>query len=160
MTKDTHKIIALKVLDNFNLNKNQGKEFLIGNTFADFIPHYAARQHYPQESMGHVLTTDKRDISLFKLGALSHLVSDFLCTPHFNNWRLYSLNAINHIKFEKKLEEIAYSFSFPLINKETNKTININDEIKELCEFAKEDYEENLRAAYIASSLMVENFIS
>ena len=157
MTKDTHRIIALWALRNFNLKRDEERSFLMGSTLADFIPFYAFKQHYPQESMEHVLTRDKRDISLFGLGALSHLVSDFLCTPHFNNWRLYSSDAVRHIKFEKKLEEIACGFSFPSF-KLTGKTININQEIKGLYEFAGEDYEDNLRAAYYASSLMLENF--
>ncbi len=159
MTGNTHKIITLRAMDQFNMDQKQRSDFLKGNVMADYIPFYKVRQHYPEQSMEYVLDKNKTVDNFFELGILAHFVSDFLCTPHFNNWRLYSANALKHIKFEKKLERAAAGFDFSSVDVNGSKRGCVNDRVLELCDRVGEGYEDNIKSAYQAVCLMLESFV-
>ncbi len=159
MTGNTHRIIALRAMESFCLKHKQIGDFVKGNVMADYIPYYKYKQHYPKQSMEYVLDNNKTVDNLFELGILSHFVSDFLCTPHFNNWRLYSSKAIKHIKFEKKLEKVALGFNFGSVDVKRIKRECINDKVLKLYNSAGESYEDNMKAAYSAVVLMLDNFV-
>lgn len=161
MTGATHKIIALKAMEHFEIEEKQKKEFLRGNVMADYLPFYNYKQHYPRQSMEYVLDKNKTIDSLFELGVLSHFVSDFLCTPHFNHWRLYSTNGAKHILFERKLERVAQRFDFCPVEVEPSgwRKGCINDKVLGLYENAGESYYDNLKSAYVAVIFMLENFV-
>ena len=159
MTGKTHKTIALKAMGHFAMEKKEKSQFLRGNVMADFIPFYNYKQHYPGKSMKYVLNMNKKVDNYFKLGILTHFVSDFLCTPHFNNWRLYSHHAIKHIKFEKSLEEAVSQFDFTSVHLKKPGSRSINEKVIELYETVGKDYEENIISAYQAVCFMLDSYL-
>ncbi len=159
MTGNTHKIIALKAMDHFHLQQKQRQGFLMGNVMADYLPIYNYRRHYPAKSMEYVLNMNQTIDSFFELGILTHFVSDFLCTPHFNNWKLYSPKGVKHLRFEKNLEKVAEEFDFLSVEINGSKCSCINDQVLDLYEQAGEDYDENIKSAYLAVCFMLESFV-
>lgn len=158
MTGNTHKIIALRAMDHFDLEQKQKTDFLRGHILADFIPFYNYRKHYPKQSMNYVLKMTPAIKNYFELGVFAHFIADFLCTPHFNNWKLYSSKALQHLRFERKLEIAASRFDFCEVEVDAGDCSCINEKVLDLCDNAGESVEDNLAASYAAVFLMLENY--
>ncbi len=159
MTGSTHKLITLKAMDHFELTEKEKNDFLRGNVIADFIPFYNYRKHYPRQSMEYVLDMNKKIDNFFELGIFSHFVSDFLCTPHFKHWKLYSSKALKHIKFEKNLEKAAAFFDYSAVDVHGHKRGCINDAVLKLYANAGEGYDDNILSAYFAVCFMLGHFV-
>ncbi len=159
MTGNTHRIITLHAMDRFEMEPQQRRDFLRGNVLADFLPHYNYRRHYPRQAMEYVLDMNKTVDAFFELGVLSHFLCDFVCTPHFHHWRLYSLDALKHLRFEKNLERVASGFDFAGLEVKKNGSGCINDRVLNLYRCAGEDYPDNLRSGYAVVCSMLDRYL-
>lgn len=144
------------------MEAKEQRDFLRGNVLADFMPFYNYRRHFPKQGMEYVLDMHKSVDNFFELGILTHFVADFVCTPHFKNWRFYSANVVKHVKFEKTLEKVSAGFNFSAVDVQgiqAGRTGCINDKVLALYANAGEAYDDNLKSAYLSVFSMLENFL-
>lgn len=178
MVINTHKILSSiiydKVQENLDFQLLDYKFFLWGNVQPDIVPGLALKSHYKDDSLNFVIKEIQKlsnmQPSMLKnkhvrnnfsidIGIISHFLSDFLCYPHYKDWRYNSSMMLPHIRFEKGLNitakniSIIPSLSFqPIRDFESNSLESFIETV--LCEYASN--ENYLNDLIYASSICTE----
>lgn len=131
--KDTHKIIGKNIHKNiydiYGIELDE-KKLLWGSISPDILPKYKFHRHYKKESLDFVVNEIVKLIFIrrlsdfgekidpiiskmlsYRLGVISHYLSDFVCLPHAERWTL-NTNMVKHINYESKLNDYAFYHDF------------------------------------------------
>lgn len=131
--KETHRIIGKNIhqniLDIYGIELDE-KKLLWGAISPDILPKYRFYRHYKKESLDFVANEIVKLIFIcrlcdfngiidplilkvlsYKLGVVSHYLSDFVCLPHAERWT-FRTNMMKHINYEAKLNEYAIYHDF------------------------------------------------
>ncbi|MFZ5944907.1 MAG: zinc dependent phospholipase C family protein [Bacillota bacterium] len=138
MLIQSHIFIARKITSysgNFNYNL-----FYLGNIAPDFIDFYQNAKHEFKYASRHILneihllenTTDINVIS-FKMGVITHYLTDFFCKAH-NCDKLLN-NLWDHFQYESLLHRVLISMK---------NEIKVNKKVYDVEEFLRERYENYL----------------
>lgn len=118
MKHDSHIFIAEKAIEelkghNIEINK---RLFLIGSVIPDYSPRHKVIRHYYDSSIEYieslmefvVKSTNYHKVSLY-LGVITHYLTDYFTSPHFNNITLTSKAGIKHLQYEIGLDNFIKS---------------------------------------------------
>lgn len=131
--KDTHKIIGKHIHENiydiYGIKLDENK-LLWGSVSPDVYPKYRFHRHYKKESLDYVASEIAKLVFIsrlcdfdgrmdpilskllsYRLGVVSHYLSDFVCLPHAERWT-FSTNMVKHINYESKLNDYAIHHEF------------------------------------------------
>lgn len=185
MVINTHKILSSIIYDRVQENSNfqllDYKFFLWGNVQPDIVPGLALKSHYKDDSLNFVIQEIQKlsnmQPSMLKnkhvrnnfsvdIGIISHFLSDFLCYPHYKDWRYNSSMMLPHIRFEKGLNITAKNINNipslslqPIRGFESNILESFIESV--LCEYAlNENYLNDLIFASSICTEIIESIFS
>ena len=130
MMLNTHKILAVKFIENIDDNKMsliKEKHFVWGNIKPDCVSKYKFHKHYLDESFPMIIrkiqflstlsiTYIYRSYSLNKfnqeLGVICHFLCDYFCVPHNQRWEFKTPTIVkDHLLYEKDLNKFLKDFT-------------------------------------------------
>lgn len=169
--RDTHKIIGKNIHKNlydiYGIELDE-KKLLWGSVSPDILPKYKLHRHYKKESLDYIVNEITKLIFIcrlsdfneiidpillkilsYRLGIVSHYLSDFVCLPHAERWTL-NTNMVKHINYESQLNDYAFFHDFKKnvvkvddIDIFKERTIKLKSIIKQYIENVIEEYSLN-----------------